>query len=101
MSHAKKTRDYRISNEKTEGIVKIDGFYLMWSKEKNMPVTDGMPLEKFKEYYLKSHPKTSESSLDFKLNRVEKTGSSFISDNLKILLFSCPLTKEEIIEDYC
>jgi hypothetical protein len=80
-------RDYRISSEKSVGIVKIDKFYLMWSREKNLPVTNGMFLEEFKKYYLERYPKTRESSLNFKLNRVERTGSSFTSDNLRNLLF--------------
>jgi len=57
-------------------IVKIEGYYLEWSTIIDAPVTFGMPLEEFKEYYRQEYGENGMRDLDIRLTRVERTGTS-------------------------
>jgi hypothetical protein len=63
-------------------IVKIvdDGvpYYLEWSTIVDAPVTYGMSLEEFKEYYKSKYGEEGFAKLDERLERVEKFGSSTV-----------------------
>ena len=90
-------------------IVKIDEYYLEWSSVVDAPVTFGMPLEEFEEYYRARYGIDSLDGLADRMERVEKTGTSsrldknleeFIASNRAGKNETC-LTLEEIKDWYC
>jgi hypothetical protein len=83
-------------------------FYLEWSTITDSPVTNGMSLEEFKEYYRKEYGKKGLNKLAKKLERVEKKRCSAVYESLETLLSinhagdnNKELSVEEIIEKYC
>lgn len=52
--------------------------YLEWSTVVDAPVTYGMTLDDFKNYYLKRYGEEQAERLDERLKRVEATGTSSI-----------------------
>ena len=84
-------------------------YYLEWSTIVDTPLTHGMEIEEFKEYYKNNYGILSfEHELPERLERVEKSGTSSLSSTLEDLIRTnnagndgqC-LTYEEIIEKYC
>jgi hypothetical protein len=85
-------------------------YYLEWSTVVDAPVTWGMTLEKFEEYYREEYGRRS---MDFefieRMDRVEKKGTSSRLDDSFDDVISCNragkndtnLTKEQIIDAYC
>lgn len=61
-------RDFRVRKPRSEGIVKVGEFYFIWSLEDDMPVTEGMKRDDFKEYY-KEEYNMSEILTERKLRR--------------------------------
>lgn len=84
-------------------------WYLEWSTIVDAPITYGMTLEEFRQWYREEYGRDGISKLEERLERVERTGtSSFQRFELEHLLEmnragvkeSC-LTKGEIIQHYC
>lgn len=94
-------------------IVKLpDGdqdYYLEWSTIVDAPITYGLSLEEFKEYYVEEYGKSSEDKLNERLTRVEEKGVSAFNykDADELIEFNkagedgADISKEEIIERYC
>ena len=85
-------------------------YYLEWSTIVDAPVTSGMALDKFKKNYKRRYGLNGVSTLDARLERVEKNGTSGYSPfaNLNDLIKGNhagddgkELSKIEIIEKYC
>lgn len=57
-------------------IVKLNGYYFEYSTIIDAPVTFGMKLEDFKEYYQEKYGLDGMRILDERLDRVEKYGTS-------------------------
>jgi len=82
--------------------------HLEWSTIVDAPVTYGMSLTEFKDWYILEYGRSSIDDLNQRLERVEKTGTSAFDFSLDSIL-SCnragpketELTKEELIEKYC
>lgn len=90
-------------------IIKIEDYYLEWSTIVDAPITFGMKLEDFVDYYAQWYGESSISGLDDRLARVEKNGtSSMIGKTLDELISgnragpdkSC-LTKDELYQAWC
>ncbi len=90
-------------------IIKIDNYYLEWSSVVDAPVTFGMSLDEFKEYYKEQYGLNGMEELSQRLERVEEFGTSsrfyknvdeFISHNRAGKDGKC-LTVEEVIKWYC
>jgi hypothetical protein len=65
-------------------IVKIKDRYFDWSTVVDAPVTYGMTLERFREYYRSEYGSDGMRHLDDRLERVEAKGtSSRLDENLK------------------
>jgi len=58
-------------------IAKIKNKYFEWSTIVDAPVTYGMSLEQFKEYYKHQYGQSGMDKLEDRLKRVEKTGTYF------------------------
>lgn len=97
-------------------VIKIKEYYLEWLTEIDAPVTTGMHLETFKEYYQREYGRSSMEGLERRLERVEKKGtSSMLDSNLEEQVernFAGPpkkgkdgklkrLTLDEIYQVYC
>jgi hypothetical protein len=89
-------------------IIKLADRYLEWSSIVDAPATYGMTLEEFKNYYEQSYGTSSMAELEERLKRVEKTGTSSMSEETvdELISFnragfeeSC-LSKEELIDHY-
>lgn len=85
-------------------------YYMEWSTVVDAPVTYGLDLEEFKEYYKEEYGKSGMNDLNERLERVEKTGSSGIAPfgKLEDLLElnragenEETLDKEGILNQYC
>lgn len=85
-------------------------YYMEWSTVVDAPVTYGMNLEDFKNYYKNQYGVSGLSKLDARLERVEKTGTSGYPpfDNLQELVFPNRAGKgekeiglDEILDKYC
>ena len=83
-------------------------YYLVWSTIVDAPITDGMPLEEFKEWYKFEYGRASLTrELPDQMNLVEANGVSARAETLNEVL-SCnragpdeeKLTKDQIIEKY-
>jgi hypothetical protein len=85
-------------------------YYLEWSTVVDAPVTYGMPLEEFREYYRDEYGRVGEEDLAQRLARVEATGTScrypdstadsVVEGNRAGPGETC-LSKQEIIRRYC
>ena len=91
-------------------IIKLEEFYLEWSTIVDAPVTYGMKIDDFKEYYKEEYGSHGMKDLPDRLERIEENGvSAYPPDNdLDSLLAynragknESVLTKEEIIKEYC
>jgi hypothetical protein len=90
-------------------IIKLADKYLEWSTIVDAPVTNGMSLEEFKEYYKSEYGVQGLNGLEERLKRVEEKGTSSIYEGSVDEVISGnragdnekKLTKEEIIEKYC
>jgi len=69
-------------------IAKIDNFYLEWSTVVDAPVTFGMALDEFKEYYRQKHGEIGMTGLADRLARVEQKGVSSHLDGSVESLFA-------------
>lgn len=68
-------------------IVKINNQYLEWSTVVDAPVTFGMSLDEFKEYYRDEYGESGMNGLGKRLKRVEEKGvSSHLDNSLDSLL---------------
>lgn len=85
-------------------------YYLEWSTIVDAPVTYGMTVDEFKEYYKEYNGLNGMSELEARLERAEKNGTSGYPpfDNLNDLIKNNhagdtgnELSKIEIIENYC
>jgi len=85
-------------------------YYLEWCPVIDAPLTDGMTLEEFKEFYRNEFGDINTPALERRLARVEKTGTS--SNHLASTVDSTiknnragidgqSLSKQEIIQRYC
>lgn len=85
-------------------------YYLEWSEVVDAPVTYGMSLEEFKEYYQSEYGNSGMNKLPERLGLVEQYGTSlgpryesaddYIKFNRAGNNDKC-LTKEQIIKIYC
>ena len=85
-------------------------FYLEWSTIVDAPVTGGMELEEFKEWYREEHGRIDYDGLQYRLARVEQHGTSSIDTNETPETIiagnragpnESTLTMDEIIAAYC
>ncbi len=91
-------------------ILKLRDRYLEWSTIVDAPVTDGMTLDEFRDYYRSEYGEHGMTGLDARLERVEKNGTSamvphhnidyLISTNRAGPNETC-LTEEELYREYC
>lgn len=91
-------------------LVDVDNkeYYLEWTSISDSPITYGLSLKEFKDYYKEEYGLSSMDSLEQSLKRVEETGTSSIMMSLEDIIRSnhagddgeC-LTLEEIIDKYC
>ena len=63
-----------------KGIIKLGEFYLEWSTVVDAPVTFGMTLPEFKEYYRQEYGRDGMKDLPDRLGRVSIKGTSFYDD---------------------
>ena len=91
-------------------IVKLDDYYLEWSTIVDAPITYGMKLKEFKEFYKDEYGNRGMEELPKRLERVENQGVSAYHpyNNLENLITGNragdneeELTKQEIIKGYC
>jgi len=57
-------------------IVKLDQYYMEWSTIVDAPVTWGMTIDEFREYYRAEYGIAGMRDLDKRMARVEKNGTS-------------------------
>ena len=90
-------------------IIKLGDYYLEWSTIVDAPVTFGMSLEDFKEYYRWQYGEQGMSELDMRLKRVDAKGTSSFNDvdvddtiswNRAGPDESC-LSRDELYQAYC
>ena len=90
-------------------IVKQEDFYFEWSAIVDAPVTFGMKLDEFREYYKERYGTEGMEGLQERLDRVGKNGtSSFMSDSAEDEMEAnragpdeCELSCSEIFQAYC
>ena len=90
-------------------IIKLGEYYLEWSSVVDAPVTFGMSLEDFKEYYRMMYGEQGMRGLDERLARVATKGTSDFADPDVEATISgnragpdeARLTQEEIFITYC
>ncbi len=83
-------------------------YYMEWSTVVDAPVSLGVSLEEFKEYYRFQYGNSAMLDLEDRLIRVEKNGCSCKDESADECIAynrageneAC-LTKQEIIEKYC
>ncbi len=93
----------KINDDKTQ-----TDYYLEWSTICDAPLTRGMELKEFKEYYNDQYGKQGMKEFPERMERVEKTGNSSFQDTTDSF-FYCNragkkerlLDKEGILEKYC
>ena len=89
-------------------IVKLAGKYLEWSTIVDAPVTNGMTLDEFREYYREWYGRAALPGLDERLARVEQTGTSNRDGETPEQLIACnragpnetELTLDQIVERF-
>ena len=83
--------------------------YLEWSTIVDAPVTAGMSINEFRDYYRMKYGTNNLSELDERLRRTDECGcSSMVGDTIHSLIEcnragpneTC-LNKEELLEEYC
>ena len=67
-------------------ICELNGLYFEWSSIVDAPVTTGMDLEEFIDYYRETYGKSSIDDLYKRLRRVEEKGTSAIEYDLDELI---------------
>jgi len=90
-------------------IVKLHDYYFEYSTVVDAPVTFGMSLDEFKEYYQYRYGTVGMSDLPDRLERVEAKGTSCYNDDDAADTLSCnragpnesELTVEQIYQAYC
>ena len=91
-------------------IIKMEDYYLEWSTITDSPVTFGMALDEFKEYYQAEYGRSGMRDLEVRLERVkEHNSSAHRSAYWPPRLFGynragpneSQLTEEEIYRAYC
>ena len=91
-------------------IVKLEDYYFEWSTIVDSPITFGMSLEDFLDYYRVQYGRKGLNDLPGRLKRVEEYGSSAYQKHYWLPdLFSgnragpdeSELTKDEIFKAYC
>jgi hypothetical protein len=89
-------------------IVKLGDYYLMWSTVVDAPVTYGMKLDEFKDWYLKEYGRSGMLDLEDRLDRVEEAGTSALDEDIESLLSGNragddeeELTLDELYRRYC
>lgn len=90
-------------------ILKLHEHYLEWSTVVDAPVTFGMTLDEFKDYYQAQYGYNGSQDLTQRLERVERKGtSSHIHDNAEDVMAGnragrneTSLTPEEVYQAYC
>lgn len=92
-------------NKMGRSIVKLGDYYLMWSTVVDAPVTYGMKLDEFKEWYLKEHGR---QAWEGRLDRVEEKGTSAHDEDIESLLSGNragddegELTLDELYRKFC
>lgn len=60
-------------------IIKLNDYYFEWSSIVDAPVTFGMKLEDFKEYYQEAYGIERMRDLDYRLERIEMFGTSSVT----------------------
>lgn len=93
-------KDFRIIRPKTTGVVMIKDYYFLWSKEEDMPISNGMTRAELLTYYKKEF-KASETLIERKLMRVDEHGTDFYGDEVNRIINDCPLTEQEIVDRFC
>jgi len=87
-------------------ICKLDDMYFDWSTVVDAPITDGMSLEEYKEYYKEEYGKLSFDNEFFeRIKRVEEKGTSAFDESIDSIISynragpneSC-LSKNDIIK---
>lgn len=75
-------------------------YYLEYSTIVDAPVTYGMELQKFKQWYIEQYGTSQELELNERLKRVEINGCSghYPFDSLESILI---VKEEEILRKYC
>lgn len=91
-------------------LVDVDNkeYYLEWTSISDSPITYGVSLKEFKDYYKEEYGISSMDALEVSLKRVEETGTSSRMMSLEDIIRSnhagdageC-LTLEEILDKYC
>ena len=84
-------------------------FYLEWSSIVDAPVTYGMPLEEFHEYYREEYGESGMRDLPQRLKRVESKGcSSWIDSSAEDVISGnragpkeTEFSREQLIEKFC
>lgn len=83
-------------------------YYLEWSTIADAPLTYGASLEDFKRYYKKEYGKHGMKTLEDRLARIEKYGSSSSLERLESLLnfnragaYETRLDLEGLLNKYC
>lgn len=84
-------------------------WYLEWSTVVDAPVTYGMTLEEFKEYYKDEYGRQGMGDLDKRLERVEAKGtSSLMHDSAEDVMDwnragkdGSSLSRQQLIDVYC
>ena len=90
-------------------IIKLDDYYMEWSSIVDAPVTFGLTLEEFSNYYHDEYGNRGMCDLDDRLKRVEKFGTSSYDKQPpeSIIYFNRAgpnedsISREEIIKAYC
>lgn len=90
-------------------IVKLEDYYFEWSTIVDAPVTFGMKLDEFKEYYQEAYGTEGMRDLDYRLERVEMFETSSITPTtIKEMIKGnragpdeTELTIDEILKAYC
>lgn len=83
-------------------------YYMEWSTVVDTPVTNGMSLEEFNEYYKNEYGNQGMEKLPERMVRVEETGCSARFDDVDGLIYcnragggEKHLSRNEILENYC
>jgi len=96
----KNYNNFRVVRPKTTGVIKINDYYFLWSKEEDMPVSDGMTRTELLSYYNEKF-RGSKALIERKLMRLDEHGTDFYGDEVNRIINDCPLSKQEIIDRFC
>ena len=83
-------------------------YYMEWSSVTDSPMTDGMSLEEFEEYYVNEYGKNSLANFKDRMRRVSVKGTSSLTLSIEDLINSnragpseTTLTLLQLVETYC